>query len=145
MVVHCQQRTADPIRGVTFKKLCAYGRAIWADRCIEWSMKYLQSFLGKHAMQNHNEKMDRLVHDISVRVKRRSNVRNLLTRTKVATSDPLGFHSIKQQLQFQHRTLKRTCDCLRRLFGAQALPRHSMIVFIRHSELRTMMTSATAC
>ena len=69
-----------------FTKLSTNGRPIWADRCIEWSMKHLRSFLGKHATQNHNEKMDRLEHDIPVRVQRRSNLRNRFTKTKVATS-----------------------------------------------------------
>ena len=71
-----------------FTKLSTNGRPIWADRCIAWSMKHLRSFLSKYATQNHNEKLGGLVHDIPVRGQRRSNLRNLLTKTKVVTRDP---------------------------------------------------------
>lgn len=52
-----------------FTRKSPNGKPLWADRSMEWVMKALRQFLGKHARQGHEGKMHKVVSSVEWRLK----------------------------------------------------------------------------
>ena len=61
-----------------YTKASPFGKPIWVDRGVEWSIRHIRTFLGKKAMTNQDQRMEHVVHDIPFRVKARTDLRGLL-------------------------------------------------------------------
>ena len=62
-----------------YTKLSVGGKPIWADRGVEWTVGHIRKFMGRRIRQhNHDEAVERLVADLSFRVRAKSDLRYVL-------------------------------------------------------------------
>ncbi len=65
-----------------FTKISPHGHPIWADRCVESTMRHLRIFLGKHRQQGQDMKVQKVVNNIPSLIQARRGAIDMLDDTK---------------------------------------------------------------
>lgn len=61
-----------------YTKVSPFGKPIWVDRGVEWTIRHIRMFLGKRAYTNQEQRMEEVVPDIPFRIKAKNELQHLL-------------------------------------------------------------------